>query len=134
MSKDLRVVVRTWKHNRQGIHHILKGVNYPLDVVRRIQQWAIDNQLNLLHAKYCERSSGSPVFPNGKSSEKPRTQDELNSSNKLWKELQREGYNTEDDRHAITFLFGQHRDNPELINLEVTADFLDSLSRQAESA
>ncbi len=128
MSNDLKVVVRTWGHNREGIYHLLKGVHYPLDVVQRIQQWAVDNQLNLLHKKYCERST-EPVFPNGRSSNTPYTQESLDSSNKLWRELQQEGYNTEDDRHAITFLFGVYRDNPELINLVVTKEFLDSLEQ-----
>ena len=130
---ELKVVVRTWKHNRQGVYHLLKGVHCPFHVVERIQQWAANNQLNLLHRKYCEHPS-TPLLPGGKSAEAPCSQVALNALNQLWRDLQGEGFNTEDDRHAITFLFDMYQDNPELINLEVTQTFFAELDQGKQTA
>lgn len=127
----MQITVRTWHSVRDdsekgyGNRMFLEKIELPTDVVMRIQEWAKEQQLNLLTRKYKKTTL---------SFEMTQRQEYLASMNQLYQQLQSEGFNSEKERLAISFLFGQHRDNPELIDLGVTAEFLDSLSQQAESA
>lgn len=123
--KTIKVTVRTWKSVKDENHpngwcekKFLETVSLPIDAIERIQQWAKDNQILLLddthkpkHLSFIE------------SQRKPW----LVEMNKLFKQLQREGLKSELERLAIGFLFTQARDNPELIDLAVAADYLSQL-------
>jgi hypothetical protein len=48
--------------------------------------------------------------------------------------LQKDGLSSEDERLAIGFLFGQHRDNPELIDLQITSQFFAEIEQERQTA
>lgn len=127
----MRVVVRTWhsvKDNSEkgyGNKMFLEGVELPFEVVSRIADWAKSQQINLLTEKY-KKPSLSFI--------ESQCQDFLVSMNKLFKELQREGFNSEKQLLAIVFLFSRHGDNPELIDLQVATQFLSELEQESQSA
>ncbi|HEY9598677.1 MAG TPA: hypothetical protein V6D33_13505 [Cyanophyceae cyanobacterium] len=124
------ITVRTWhsvKDNSEkgyGNKMFLENVELPDDAVIRILQWAKEQQLNLLTRKHKKASL---------SFKESQRQEHLTSMNRLFKQLQNEGLNSEKERLAIGFLFGQHRDNPELIDIEVTSRFFTELEQEPKA-
>jgi hypothetical protein len=113
---QVKIIVRTWFHTPKGIEHILKTVYLPKEVVDRLNQWAKENQTNLLFRKYLSPETMTPPVV-----------EENYTFNKLWKEIQREGFNSEDARHAVSFLHMNWTDNPEAIDWKVTENFFKKL-------
>lgn len=125
--KTIKVTVRTWKSVKDENHpdgwckkNFLETVSLPVDAIERIQQWAKDNQISLLDDTHKPKQLSFI-----ESQRKPW----LVEMNKLFKQLQREGLKGESERLAIGFLFTQARDNPELIDLAVAADYLAELEK-----
>lgn len=122
----IKVTVRTWHSVRDGSPKgygnkmFLESVYLPIEVINRIQQWAIEHQVDLLERKYKKQSLGFI---------ESQRQVWLVSLNQLFKQLQREGFKSESELLAIDFLFTQHEDNPELIDLKVTEDYLVGLKK-----
>ncbi|MCM0589280.1 MAG: hypothetical protein HEQ35_09520 [Gloeotrichia echinulata IR180] len=127
----MQITVRTWhsvKDNSEkgyGNKMFLEKVHLPENAVLRIMQWAKEHQVNLLNRKYKRTEL------NFKESQ---SQEYLVAMNKLFKQLQEEGLNSESERLAIGFLFGQHKDNPELINLEVASRFFGEIEQERQTA
>ena len=126
-AKTIKVTVRTWKSVRDENHPdgfrdkmFLETVPLPIDAIKRIQQWAKDNQISLLDDTHNPKQLSFI-----ESQRKPW----LVEMNKLFKQLQREGLKGESERLSIGFLFTQARDNPELIDLAVAADYLARLEK-----
>lgn len=123
----MQITVRTWhsvKDNSEkgyGNQMFLEKVELPENAVIRIFQWAKDYQIGLLIRKYKK-----PAL----SFMECQKQEYLVALNKLYKQLQREGLNSEKERLAIGFLFGLHQDNPEFVDLQITAQFLAELDQQ----
>ena len=127
----MQITVRTWHSVKDdsekgyGNKVFLEKVELPDSAVVRILQWAKEQQVNLLMRKYQKTTL---------SFRESQSQEYLVSTNQLFRQLQEEGLNSEKDRLAIGFLFGQYKDNPELINIDVTTEFLNGISGRAESA
>lgn len=113
-----KVIVRTWHKTPTGEECILKTVELPMEVIIRIDYWAIEQQFNLLYRKYIDL----PV--SGMSRER---QEANRTSNELWHGLQEDGYISQDEFDAITFLIKQYEDNPESIDLDLTVRFLSEM-------
>jgi hypothetical protein len=127
----MQITVRTWHsvkdNSEKGYSNkmFLEKVELPESAVIRILQWAKEQQINLLIRKY---KKSALTF------KKSQFQEHLVAMNKLFKQLQKEGLNSESERLAIGFLFGQHRDNPELIDLQVASQFLIELEQERQTA
>lgn len=118
----VKVIVRTWLSARDENHPkgycdkmFLESVFLPLDAVKRIEGWAKEFQIALLDRKYKKQFLGFI---------EAQRESWIVASNQLYKQFQQEGLNSELELLAIGFLFGQHRDNPERIDLAVAADYL----------
>lgn len=124
----MQITVRTWHSVKDdsekgyGNQVFLERVELSDDVIMRIMQWAKEQQVNLLTRKY-KRAALSFV--------ESQKQGHLVAMNKLYRQLQCEGFASEKERLAIGFLFGQYRDNPELIDLQVTSQFLEEIKQQS---
>lgn len=119
----IKVIVRTWyKVPDRTAEHVLKTVWLPVSVVERIEAWAAQQQINLLHRKYVDLPQKSAVMS-------PQWREVGNAMNTLWKEIQKEGIDSPDELLAVPFLFQRYEDNPEQINLAVTKQFLESLNQ-----
>jgi hypothetical protein len=127
----MQITVRTWHsvkdNSEKGYSNkmFLEKVELPESAVIRILQWAKEQQINLLIRKY---KKSALTF------KESQFQEHLVAMNKLFKQLQKEGLNSESERLAIGFLFGQHRDNPELIDLQVASQFLIELEQERQTA
>jgi hypothetical protein len=127
----MQITVRTWHsvkdNSEKGYSNkmFLEKVELPESAVIRILQWAKEQQINLLTRKY---NKSALTF------KESQFQEHLVAMNKLFKQLQKEGLNSENERLAIGFLFGQHRDNPELIDLQVASQFLAELEQAQQTA
>lgn len=123
----MQITVRTWhsvKNDSEqgyGTQTFLERIELPDGVVIRILQWAKDYQVSLLARKYKRAALGFV---------ESQKQEHLVAMNRLYKQLQGEGFASEKERLAISFLFGQHRDNPELIDLQVASQFLADIEQQ----
>lgn len=123
----MQITVRTWhsvKNDSEqgyGTQAFLERVELPDGVVMRIFQWAKDYQVGLLTRKYKRAALGFV---------ESQKQEHLVAMNRLYKQLQGEGFASEKERLAISFLFGQYRDNPELIDLQVASQFLADIEQQ----
>lgn len=122
----VKVIVRTWKSARdesaRGYSNkmLLESVFLPLDAVKCIEDWAREFQIGLLDRKY--RTQPLNFM-------EAQTQSWAIASNRLLDQFQQEGLDSDLELLAITFLIGQHRDNPESIDLAVTADYLSELEK-----
>ncbi|HEY9598673.1 MAG TPA: hypothetical protein V6D33_13485 [Cyanophyceae cyanobacterium] len=124
------LIVRTWSHTREKhetsskIENFLFGVDLSVDAMERIIAWAKEYQWDLLVDKY-KKPERSFIDS--------QRQAHLVASNKLWKELQREGYTSREQLNGVTFLFQSFRDNPELIDFEVAKQFLAELEKEPKA-
>lgn len=127
----MQITVRTWhsvKDNSEkgyGNKMFLEKVELPDNAVIRILPWAKEQQINLLTRKYKKTAL---------SFKESQFQEHLVTMNKLFKQLQNEGLNSEKERLAIGFLFGQYRDNPELIDLQITSQFITEIEQERQTA
>lgn len=127
----MRILVRTWHKVRVDGQkefqekNFLKSVELPDNAVEQILQWAKDYQTNLLIRKYKK-----PALTFSQS----QSQDHLVAMNRIFRQLQEDGLNSEDERLAIGFLLGQYRDNPELIDLQVASRFFVEIEQERQTA
>lgn len=128
----MKILVRTWHKVRVDGQsefqekNFLRSVELPDNVVAQILQWAKEQQINLLIRKYRK-----PTLNFIES----QSQDHLVAMNRIFKQLQKDGLKSEDERLAIGFLFGQYRDNPELIDLQVASQFFaDVIEQERQTA
>jgi hypothetical protein len=127
----MQITVRTWHSVRNdsekgyGNKMFLEKVELPDNAVVRILQWAKEQQINLLARKYKKAAL---------SFKESQSQEYLVTMNRLFKQLQNEGLNSEKERLAIGFLFGQNRDNPELIDLQITSQFFNEIEPERQTA
>jgi uncharacterized protein YfdQ (DUF2303 family) len=119
---QVKILVRTWRHTPTGIENILKSVYLPHEVVDRLNQWAKENQRNLLFRKYLSPETMTPPVVTAN-----------HTFNQLWKQLQKEGFNSADDLLAVSFIHMNWIDNPETIDWDVTAKFLEKLELEQKA-
>ncbi|HEY9598675.1 MAG TPA: hypothetical protein V6D33_13495 [Cyanophyceae cyanobacterium] len=126
----INITVRTWSHTKEKhetaskVETFLFGLELPIEVMERILSWAKEYQRDLLINKYKQPS---------RSFMECQKQSYLVALNKLWKEIQREGYSSKEQLHGVSFLFQHYEDNPELIDFSVTKEFLSELEQEPKA-